>query len=183
MAEQLALGAHRAGFSVVAVRPHLVWGPGDTQLVERIVQRSRSRRLALVAGGTALIDTTYVDNAVDALVAALDRADSVGGASYVVSNGEPRPVAEIVSAFCAAARVPGPRLSVPFAAAWVAGAAVEGVWSWRRREDDPPITRFLAEQLATAHWFDQRQTHAALQWAPRVSLAEGFEHLAAYYRR
>jgi 2-alkyl-3-oxoalkanoate reductase len=182
LAEQLALAAHGPGFAVIAVRPHLVWGPGDTQLVARIVERGRTRRLALVGRGTALVDTTYVDNAADALVAALDVAESVGGTAYVVSNGEPRPVAEILAAICAAAGVPGPRFAVPFPVAWAAGAAVDSVWSWRGRETDPPITRFLAEQLATAHWFDQRRTRQALHWSPRVSLDEGFARLAAAYR-
>jgi nucleoside-diphosphate-sugar epimerase len=182
LAEQLVLAAHGPGLAVIAVRPHLVWGPGDTQLVARIVERGRTGRLALVGRGTALIDTTYVDNAADALVSALDVAESAGGTAYVVSNGEPRPVAEILGAICTAAGVPGPRFAVPFPVAWAVGAAVDSVWSWRGRETDPPITRFLAEQLATAHWFDQRQTRRALHWSPRVTLDEGFASLAASYR-
>jgi nucleoside-diphosphate-sugar epimerase len=183
MAEQIALAAHSPAMAVVAVRPHLVWGPGDTQLVERIVQRGRAGRLALVGRGSALIDTTYVDNAAEALVAALDAAPEVGGEAFVVSNGEPRPVAEILAAICAAAGAPGPRLRVPFPVAWAAGAAVDAVWGLRGREDDPPLTRFLAEQLATAHWFDQRRTREALRWSPSVSLDEGFARLAAWYGR
>ena len=77
--------------------------------------------------------------------------------------------------------MPGPRLRVPYRVAWAAGAAVDTVWARRGREDDPPITRFLAEQLATAHWFDQRRTREALHWAPTVSLDEGFARLAASY--
>lgn len=181
MAEQLALAAHGDGLAVVAVRPHLVWGPGDTQLVERIVARGRSGRLALVGSGSSLIDTTYIDNATDALVAALDRAPAVGGAAYVVTNGQPRPVAEILGAICRAAAVPGPRGRVPYALAWTAGAVVDTWWKWRGLQDDPPVTRFLAEQLATAHWFDQRRTREALGWSPSVSLAEGFERLTRWY--
>lgn len=183
MAERLALRADRPGFRVVAVRPHLVWGPGDTQLVARIVRRARTGRLALVGSGAALIDTTYVDNAADALLAALDRADGAGGAAYVVSNGQPRPVSEIISSVCAAAGAPGPRWRVPYPLAWTVGAAVDTAWSWRGWTADPPITRFLAEQLATAHWFDQRRTRAALAWAPQVSLDEGFSRLADWHRR
>ena len=179
MAELLALAAHGPAFAVIAVRPHLVWGSGDHQLVARIVERGRSRRLALVGRGAALIDTTYVDNAADAVVAALDVAESAGGEAYVVSNGEPRPVAEILASICAAAGVPGPRFAVPFPVAWAAGTAVDSLWSWRGSESDPPITRFLAEQLATAHWFDQRHTRHALHWSPRVTLEEGFARLAS----
>jgi 2-alkyl-3-oxoalkanoate reductase len=128
----------------------------------------------VVGTGAALIDTTYVDNAVDALLAALDRAPQVSGRAFVVSNGEPRPVAELVASICAASGVAGPRVAVPAGVARVAGAVVE-----RLVRHDPPMTRFLAEQLSTAHWFDQRATREALGWTPRVRLDEGFARLRA----
>ncbi len=177
VAERLALAA--PGPAVVAIRPHLVWGPGDTQLVGRIVERARSGRLAVVGSGAALVDTTYVDNAVAALVAALDRAPALAGQAFVVSNGEPRPIGELVARICAAAGLPAPMRHVPYPVARAAGAVLEAAWALLRREDDPPMTRFLAEQLATAHWFDLRATRAALEWEPTVTLDEGFERLAA----
>ncbi len=178
-AELDVLAADAPGFATIAVRPHLIWGPGDTQLVGRIVDRARSGRLALVGGGRALIDTTYVDNAVDAVVAALDGAVAGHGQAFVVSNGQPRPVAELLERICAAQGVEPPRRSVPRSVAWAGGAVAEAVWRMARRPDDPPMTRFLATQLATAHWFDQRRVRAVLGWAPRVSLEEGFDRLAA----
>jgi nucleoside-diphosphate-sugar epimerase len=179
VAERDALAADSPSLAVLAVRPHLVWGPGDTQLVERIVERARAGRLPVISTGAALIDTTYVDNAADALVAAVD--SPVHGEALVVSNGEPRPVAEVIARLCAAAGVPGPHRRVPFPLAWAAGALVEGVWTATGRRDTPPLTRFLAEQLATAHWFDQRRTREALAWTPRISLDEGFARLSAAY--
>ena len=182
----MALAADGAGLAVVAVRPHLVWGPGDPQLIERVVARARAGRLFTVGSGAALIDSTYVDNAVDALVAALDRCTAAHGQALVVSNGEPRPVADLFDSICAAAGVPGPQRRVPVGLAYAAGVAAEGVWAVRARllgrEDDPPLTRFLAGQLSTAHWFDQRHTREVLDWEPRVSLDEGFAELAAWYR-
>jgi 2-alkyl-3-oxoalkanoate reductase len=186
MAEQLALAADRGeaerGMAVVAVRPHLVWGPGDTQLIGRIVERARNGRLALIDHGAALIDTTYLDNAVDATVAALDRAETIHGRAFVISNGEPRTVREILTEVCRAAGIAPPRRRVPFRLAHLGGAAAEALWRRLGREDDPPMTAFLAEQLATAHWFDQRETTNALAWTPRVSLDEGFDRLAQSYR-
>lgn len=170
LAEQRVLAAG----TPVVVRPHLVWGPGDTQLVGRIVARARAGRLAVVGTGAALVDTTYVDDAVDALVAALDRAPDLSGRVLVVSGGEPRPVAELLASICAAAGAPAPRFAVPTPLARAAGAVAETLV---RR--DPPMTRFLAEQLSTAHWFDQRETRAALGWAPRIGLDEGFRRLGA----
>ncbi len=181
VAERDALAADSASLAVLAVRPHLVWGPGDTQLVGRVIERARAGRLPVIGSGTALIDTTYVDNAATALAAAVDACGPVHGEALVVSNGEPRPVAEMLARLCRAAGVPGPRGRVPFRVAWGAGAAAEAVWAATRRRSTPPLTRFLAEQLATGHWFDQRRTRAALGWRPHVPLEEGFSRLAGWY--
>lgn len=181
LAERTALAANTEGFAVVAIRPHLIWGPGDTQLVGRIVDRARSRRLVVVGTGAALIDTTYVDNAADALVAALDHAPGIGGRALVVSNGQPRPVGELISRIVSAAGLTPPRWRVPFRIAFGAGQVIERVWEREAREGDPPITSFLAEQLATAHWFDQRETRRLLDWYPTVDLNEGLERLREWY--
>lgn len=182
IAEQLALAADSESLRVVVIRPHLVWGPGDTQLVERIADRARRGRLPMLGHGAALIDSTYVDNAASAMVAALERAHAVHGRSYVVTNGEPRPIAEVMAGICLAAGAPVPSWSIPAGLARIAGAAVERAWSIRPGADEPPMTRFLAEQLSTAHWFDQRRTRSELEWSPAVSLDEGFARLAASYR-
>lgn len=184
-AELLALAADGPGFAVVAVRPHLVWGPGDTQLVGRIVERARAGRLPLLDSGAALIDTLYVDNAASAMVAALDHTadDGVHGNAYVVTNGEPRPVGELLAGICVASGVPAPRLHVPAALARAAGSVVEAVWRVRPGADEPPMTRFLAEQLSTAHWFDQRRTRRDLGWTPTVTIDEGLDRLRESARR
>lgn len=180
-AELLALAADRPGFRVAAIRPHIVWGPGDTQLVERVIARARAGRLPLLDAGAALIDTTYLDNAADAIVAGLERMDHAHGQALVVTNGEPRPVGELLAGICAAGGVQLPTRHLPGWLARGAGAVVERVWAIRPGADEPPMTRFLAEQLSTAHWFDQRQTRAVLDWEPKVGVEEGLTRLAAYY--
>lgn len=181
MAEITALEADSPAMPVVAIRPHLVWGPGDTQLVGRIVDRARAGRLAIVGSGAALIDTTYIDNAADALVAALDRSPSLGGRAFVVTNGQPRPVRELINRIVIAAGLELPRLKVPYGVAHRGGRVVEQIWDRRGRDDDPPMTSFLAEQLGTAHWFDQRETRRVLEWEPKVSLDEGFRRLRTWF--
>lgn len=181
LAEIDALSRDRSGFAVTAIRPHLVWGVGDTQLTARIIARARAGRLVTIGSGAALIDTTYIDNAGDAISCAVDRAGDPGvhGQPLVVSNGEPRTVAEMLTRIAHAAGAPGPRRSVPFAVARAGGRVLEEYWERSGRPGEPPVTAFLAEQLATAHWFDQRATRRLLGWTPRVSLEEGFALLAA----
>ncbi|MCS6710786.1 NAD-dependent epimerase/dehydratase family protein [Brachybacterium sp. EF45031] len=182
-AEQLAMAADgQHGLLVTSIRPHVVWGPGDTQLVGRIVERSAAGRLPLLDDGLALIDTTYVTNAADAIVAALDRLDEVHGESFVVTNGEPRTVRDVLGGWCDAAGVPRPRWKVPGSVARLAGRVIENVVAALPGEKEPPMTEFLAEQLSTAHWFDQRTTRERLQWTPAVSLDEGFARVADWYR-
>jgi len=180
-AELAALATDSPELRVLAVRPHIVWGPGDTQLVARVVERARAGRLPLLGSGAALIDTTYVDNAADAIAAALVAGRSAFGAAYVVTNGEPRPVRDLLAGICAAAGVPSPTWSLPPTVARAVGGVIEVVWTGHPGWGEPPMTRFLAEQLSTAHWFDQRRTRKVLGWTPAVTLDEGFARLAASF--
>jgi len=185
VAEREVLAAADRTLATVALRPHLVWGPGDTQLVPRILDRARSGRLRFVDGGHALIDTTYVDDAAAAHLCAADRLEvgaACSGRAYFLSSGDPRPVRDVVNAILAAAGLPPETRSVPLPVAEAAGAAAEGLWRLLRRTDDPPMTRFLARQLATAHWFDISAARRDLGYVPTVGLDDGFRRLAAALR-
>lgn len=181
MAEQLALAASTDAMPIVAIRPHLVIGAGDTQLIGRILDRAKAERLPLIGSGLALIDATWVDNAADAMIAAADRCPEVAGKAFVVSNGEPRTVHELIARITAAAGVPWSPRSVPSRVAITGAGLVETVWDRTGRDDEPPMTAFGAEQLSTAHWFDQRETRDALGWEPSVTLDEGFRRLATHF--
>lgn len=164
----------------VILRPHLVWGPGDTQLIARIIERARAGRLVLPDGGRALIDSTYIDDAASAIVAALDHCedgDEATSRPLVVSGGEPRPVGDLVASILEAAGVGSEVRNVPApVAAWI-GRVLDRVWPG----SEPPITEFAARQLSVAHWFDQRETRRILGWTPTVGLDEGFDRLRASF--
>lgn len=178
-AELLAVAANRPGLAVVVLRPHLVWGPGDTQLVGRVVERARQGRLAIVGSGAALIDSTYVSNAVDAIVAAIGRADAAAGEVLVISNGQPRPIAELLEGILAAHGLPLPRRHIPATVAKGIGWLAEQAWERFDLDGEPPMTVFTAEQLAMAHWFDQRRTREVLAWEPRITIDQGLALLGA----
>ena len=183
IAERTVLNARNEDLAVVAIRPHLVWGPGDTQLVGRIVERAASGRLAVIGTGDALVDSTYIDNAISAHIAALDAlhiGSACDGKAYVISNGEPRTVNELMRSMCAAAGIPFEPRHLSLALGVRLGSLIERLWPMMR-SSEPPITRFIAEQLGTAHWFDQRAVHTDLQWSPHISLDEGFERLTQWF--
>ncbi len=165
--------------ATVALRPHLVWGPGDTQLVGRIVERARAGRLVLVNKGKAVVDSTYVDNVGEAIACAVERigvVESLNGRALVVSNGEPRTVAQLVESICDAYNISCEPKSVGLRAAVILGSIIEALFKLRPNSE-PPLTRFTAYQLGISHWFDISETKALLGWSPRVSLDEGFRRL------
>ena len=164
----------------VVLRPHLVWGPGDAQLIGRIVDRARQGRLALPDHGRALVDTTHVDDAAAALVAGLDRTDDTPealGRAWVVTGGDPRPLAELVEGILRAAGLDPAVRSVPAPVASLAGRVVGSCWPGA----EPPLTHFAARQLSVAHWFDQSETRRVLQWAPEVGVDRGLDELRRWF--
>jgi nucleoside-diphosphate-sugar epimerase len=182
LAEKAVLAANGATLATVALRPRLIWGPGDAQLLPRLARRARAGRLRLVGDGSNLIDTTYIDNAAQAHFDAFDHlapGAACAGRAYFISNGEPRPVREIVNALLAAAGAPPVTKTLPFGVAYAIGAACEVAWTLLPLEGEPPLTRFLAEQLATTHWYDMAPATRDFGYVPRVSIAEGLVRLAA----
>jgi nucleoside-diphosphate-sugar epimerase len=180
IAERLVLAANGPELATVALRPHLIWGPGDNHLVPRILARGRARRLRRIGRVDKLIDATYIDNAAAAHVLAADRlapGSAAAGKAYFISNGEPIPLWNLVNAILAAGGVPPVTRSVPTWAAYAAGWILEVIYGLLRRREEPPMTRFLARELATAHWFDLTAARRDLGYDPPVSTEEGLRRL------
>ena len=184
IAEQAVLAANGPDLATVALRPRLIWGPGDQQLLPRLVERARAGRLRFVGDGENRIDTTYIDNAAQAhfdAFAHLAPGAACAGRAYFISNGEPKPVREIVNALLRAAGAPTVDKSLPFGVAYAIGAVCETLWPLLRLKDEPPLTRFLAEQLSTTHWYSMAPATRDFGYVPRVTIEEGLKRLAASY--
>ncbi|MCK7595522.1 NAD-dependent epimerase/dehydratase family protein [Pseudomarimonas salicorniae] len=187
VAEAAVLEANGPDLATVSLRPRLIWGPGDNHLLPRLAERARAGRLRLVGDGSNRIDTTYIDNAVSAHLAAFDalhdrpRAKCAGKA-YFISNGEPKPVADVINSLLRAAGAPMVDKLMPYRAAYWLGAACERAWSWLPLSGEPPMTRFLAEQLATPHWYDMGPARSDFGYQPRVSFIEGLKKLGESLR-
>ncbi len=186
LAELAVLAANDADLATIALRPRLIWGPGDNQLLPRLVERANAGRLRFVGDGSNRIDTTYIDNAALAHFDAFEHLTAgaaCAGRAYFISNGEPKPVREIVNAMLHAAGAPQVAKTIPFGVAYAAGAICESLWTLLPLRGEPPMTRFLAEQLSTTHWYDMTPATRDFGYVPKVSIAEGLEHLSASLRR
>ncbi|MCZ6697979.1 MAG: NAD-dependent epimerase/dehydratase family protein [Planctomycetota bacterium] len=183
IAELAVLAADGPDLSTCALRPHLIWGPRDNQLVPRIINRAKSLRR--IGGANPLVDTTYIDNAADAHILAADRLSQgspASGKAYFISNGEPRPLWDMVNGILAAADLPAVTRSVPIWVAKAVGAVLETTYSVLRLSGEPRMTRFLAAELSTTHWFDISAARRELGYEPGVTLDEGLARLRAWLR-
>jgi nucleoside-diphosphate-sugar epimerase len=183
LAEQLVLAANSPRLATIALRPHLIWGPGDPHLLPRLIKRAQTGRLRLVGDGRNLVDSTYIDNAAEAhLLAArfLTSEAPCAGRAYFVTNGEPLPMGDLVGKLLGAASVPPHVPSISPGVAYVVGAVLESLHRVLRISAEPLVTRFVAREFATAHWFDIGATRRDLRYEPAISIDEGIDRLARF---
>ncbi len=182
LAEQHVLAANGSdALATCALRPHLIWGPGDRHLIPRLLARARRGRLRRVGDGTNLVDIIYVENAATAHLQAADAlaADSpLAGRAYFISQGEPVNCWGWIDEILGLAGLPPIGKSISIAAAWRAGAVMESLWRVLRLKNEPPMTRFLAAQLGRSHYFDISRARRDFGYRPAVSTAEGMRRLA-----
>jgi 2-alkyl-3-oxoalkanoate reductase len=185
LAEQAILAANSDTLATVAIRPHLIWGPGDNNILPRFAARSRTGRLKRIGRGKTLIDPVYIDNAVEAHLLAADRLEpgsTVAGKAYFITQGETIPLWDMVDHLLKAAHMEPVRRSISRPMAIAAAGVLEAVYSLTGRRDEPAMTRFMARQLSTTHWFSIESARRDLGYEPRVSFAEGLSRLEEWLK-
>ena len=183
LGEQAVLAANGTTLRTLALRPHLIGGPRDNHLVPRIVSRGRAGTLRRVGDGTNKVDTTYIENAARAHLLAADALATnprAAGRPFFISQGEPMALWEIINRILAAAGLPPLTRSVPQPVAWSVGAILEAAHAVFRLKGEPRMTRFVARELATAHWFDITAARMELGYEPAISITEGLHRLEAW---
>jgi nucleoside-diphosphate-sugar epimerase len=184
-AERLVLAANSPELLTVALRPHLIWGPGDTNLIPTIVDRARAGQLRLVGDGSNLIDTVYIDNAVDAHLLAAERLgpeSACAGRAYFITNDDPRPIREIINGFVTAAGLAPVEKTIPVGMAVAAGRFFEALHRIVPSPGGPRMTPFLARHLSTAHWYDISAAKKDLGYQAVVGVDEGMARLREWFR-
>lgn len=181
IAERMVVAANgKDGLATVSLRPHLIWGPGDPHLVPRILERARQGRLVRVGDGRNKVDIIYIDNAAEAHIRAcdfLEPGSPVAGQCYFVSDGEPVVLWDWINALLGKMGLPPVARSVSRRTAFVLGAALEAGYRVLRLPGEPRMTRFLATQLATSHYFDISRARRDFGYRPIVGPEEGMEKL------
>lgn len=185
MAEQAVLAANTATLKTTALRPHLIWGPGDTNLIPRLLARGRRGLLQRVGQGDNLVDISYIDNVAAAHLAAaasLETDGKAAGNAYFISQGEPVNLWPWIDSFLAMAGIPPVAKKMGFRRARMVGLLLEGLFTLLKSEKEPLMTRFLAEQLAHSHWFSIDAARRDFGYEPTIATAEGMRRTAAWLK-
>ncbi len=182
LAEQAVMAAHRLGeLHTVSLRPHLIWGEDDPHILPRVVERARSGRLRIVGDGTNRVDTVHVVNAAAAHVDALDSLatdpERCGGRAYFITQDEPVNCWDWIGEVCEIHGGRRPTKRISFHAASRIGSVLETVYRVLGKTQEPPMTRFVAAQLAKDHYFDITAAKQLLDYRPRISMSEGLDRL------
>ncbi|MBX9622235.1 MAG: NAD-dependent epimerase/dehydratase family protein [Gemmataceae bacterium] len=185
VAEKAVLAADGPELATVALRPHLIYGPGDPHLIPRVLERARAGKLRRVGTRPVKVDVTYIDNAADAHLLAADRLDigsPAAGKPYFISDGRPVDLWEFINAVLAEAGLPPVARAVSAWKARLAGRVLETAHRWLWLPGEPAMTRFVAGQLAASHWYDISAARRDLGYDPKVSTDEGLRRLGEALR-
>lgn len=190
IAEQMVVAANGkvlpngARFATVSLRPHLIWGPNDPHLVPRVIERAKAQRLKLLGSEDKLVDTIYVDNAayghILAGLALFNDPASCAGKCYFLSNDEPITMAAMLNNILACAQLPPVTKRVPAGIAYGVGALLEALYLVLGKQQEPIMTRFVAKQLSTSHYFDISAAKRDLGYRPLISIDEGMVLLSSW---
>lgn len=186
IAEKMVLEANSGALKTIALRPHLVWGPGDTHHIPILLGQARCRQLKRVGDGHNLVDVTYIDNAADAFILAaqnLHGPASGAGKPYFISQGEPVNLWNWLNKFFRRLDIPIVEESISFQKAYLMGMFMEKAFPLARIKREPCMTRFLAVQLAKSHWFSIENANRDLGYFPRISTAEGINTILQWVNK
>ena len=180
-AEREVLAANQPGkLLTVALRPHLIWGPGDPHLVPRIIERAKSGKLMQVGEGTNRVDIIYIDNAVEGHIRAwnaLEPGSPAAGQCYFLSDDQPVNLWNWINRLLETLNIPSVSKSISYGKARRLGGILEWAYRTLGLVGEPRMTRFLAAQLATSHYFDISRAKRDLNYHPVVSPEEGMKRL------
>ncbi len=181
LAEQAVLAANGVGgLATCALRPHLIWGPRDTQLIPRLLDRARKGQLRRVGDGKNLISMVYVENAAHAHLQAADALSlhsTIAGQAYFINEPEPVNLWDWINTLLARANLPPITKSISARAAYTVGAILEAAHGFFGLSSEPRMTRFLARQLSTSHWYHVDKSRRDFHFAPLFSVEDGLRKL------
>lgn len=186
MAEQEVLAANNTSLRTLALRPHLIWGPGDTNLVPTIIKRARTGKLLRIGAGKNIVDTCFIDDCLQAHLLALNALESNPsscGRAYFISQGEPVNLWQWIDQILVLNGLPALKRSLAKAPAMILAGMMESLSRLLPGNHEPLLTRFLVSEMATNHYFCIDAARKELGYEPKYGVREAMEKTFAAAQR
>lgn len=183
LAEQYILEQAKADEApkTIALRPHLIWGPGDPHIFPRILEKAKTGKLKTVGDGQNLVDIIHVKNAAVAHLQALDAViakPELSGNVYFLGQSEPVNLWDFISQILRMNKIDPIESSISFRRAFRIGSILEKVYrTLGILKPEPPMTRFMALQLGKSHYFSHAKAIKDLKYNPQISTQQGLDEL------
>jgi nucleoside-diphosphate-sugar epimerase len=182
LAEQELDQAFERGLSTIAIRPRAIFGPGDTVIFPRLIPRLKSGRLPILGDGENIVDLTYIENVVDALLLCAGSPAHTLGKKYNISNGEPVKIWKLVERICTELNLPSPKRRVSYRIANAVANMLELIYTIIPTHPEPPLTRMSVSMMANSTTLDISAAKQELVYQPKVSIDAGFERFIKWWK-
>lgn len=180
LAEKMVLGLNDDSFLTCAIRPHLIWGPGDPHIFPRLIQKGREGKLKIVGDGENLVDIIYVENAAIAHVQAFENLRK-GGEAYFIGQERPVKLWSFINQVLGHVKVDPVVDSIDVKTAYKLGWVLEKVFKLCGiQKPEPPMTRFVALNLGKSHYFSHDKAKRDFGYSPKISIEEGLKRTFSY---
>ena len=181
IAEKKVIEAASKELMTTSLRPHLIFGEGDKNLIPRLIESAKKGKLKIIGCGENQVDVIYVENAADAHLQALEQMiaspEEINGQCFFIGQG-PIKLWPFINKILEKHQIAPIKKRVSFRMAFIVGAVIEGFLGLIRSYDiHPPMTRFVALQLSKDHYFSHEKAHQLLKWTPKVTIDEALSRI------
>lgn len=170
------------GLAAISIRPRALFGPGDTVIFPRLIPRLQTGRLPILGDGENIVDLTYIENVVDALLLCAESPTNTLGKKYNISNGKPVKIWKLIERICTELNLPEPKRKISYPVANAVGTALELLYGLIPTHPEPPLTRISVSMLANSTTLDISAAKTELGYQPKVSVDEGFDLFMKWWK-
>ncbi len=185
MAEQMVVEANGPDLSTVSLRPRVIFGPRDTQLIDRVVARAKAGRLIQIGDGPNKFDVTYIDDATRAhllAVDALEPGSPVAGSIYFISQGEPVNMWEFVNTIITQLGYPPVKRRIPVPVALTIARIIQWTYRTFHLKGEPQLVPFLVNEMTLDFYADISKAKRDFGYEPQISVDEAVQRTVEYFR-
>lgn len=181
LAEKEVDDAFKDGLPVITIRPRALFGPEDTTIIPRLIRTNEKKFIPIINNGKALMDITYVENVVDALLLCMDSPSSTLGKKYNITNGEQIELYTLLEKLFKGLNQPFNQKKIPYKVAFLLAELLEIISKLFLKGKEPMLTKYTVSVLSKSQTLSIEKAKEDLGYEPRISVEEGIQQFITWW--